>query len=668
MTQLEYQALRNTIEYHMDRYYNQDAPEISDYEYDQLMLKLKAAEAEHPEWVDPDSPSQKVGGTVKREAGVKVTHTVPMLSIEDVFEFGSVRGFVEKVHGVHPEATFSVEVKVDGLSMSITYRREGDGPLRLVLAETRGDGFIGEDVTANAMVIPDIPHTLDLPIDSLTLRGEVYMSHEDFEKYNEVQEELGKKAAANPRNLAAGTLRQLDTSVTKERGLRMFVFNVQDGPEELMQSHTLALDVLSSAGVPVVFHKHCNTAEEVVSAIEAIGDMRGELGYDLDGAVVKIDETILRNEFPAGSKYSSGHIAYKYPPEQRPVVMEDITPTVGRTGKIAFIGRVLDAETGKPARLCGTNVSNVTLHNQDYMREKRVGIGGVYSILKSGDIIPKLVECLQEPETLYEAPEVCPVCGEPLVREEDTADIRCVNPACPAQLTRTISYFTSRNCMDIMGLGEKQVDTLVSAGYLKSYADIYLLKDHRDELVAAGLVGREKNTDKLLGAIETSKKNEPWRLLAGLGIRNVGNTTARALLRQFGSLETLAAADMETLTAVPDIGETTAACIRDFFDSHSGQDLLNRFREYGLTMEQENTQQSNVLEGKTVVVTGTLTTLTRNEIKELIENNGGKATGSVSKKTSYLVAGEAAGSKLTKAQDLGIPVLSEEEFLKMLNS
>lgn len=668
MTQLEYQALRNTIEYHMDRYYNQDAPEISDYEYDQLMLKLKAAEAEHPEWVDPDSPSQKVGGTVKREAGVKVTHTVPMLSIEDVFEFGSVRGFVEKVHGVHPEATFSVEVKVDGLSMSITYRREGDGPLRLVLAETRGDGFIGEDVTANAMVIPDIPHTLDLPIDSLTLRGEVYMSHEDFEKYNEVQEELGKKAAANPRNLAAGTLRQLDTSVTKERGLRMFVFNVQDGPEELMQSHTLALDVLSSAGVPVVFHKHCNTAEEVVSAIEAIGDMRGELGYDLDGAVVKIDETILRNEFPAGSKYSSGHIAYKYPPEQRPVVMEDITPTVGRTGKIAFIGRVLDAETGKPARLCGTNVSNVTLHNQDYMREKRVGIGGIYSILKSGDIIPKLVECLQEPETLYEAPEVCPVCGEPLVREEDTADIRCVNPACPAQLTRTISYFTSRNCMDIMGLGEKQVDTLVSAGYLKSYADIYLLKDHRDELVAAGLVGREKNTDKLLGAIETSKKNEPWRLLAGLGIRNVGNTTARALLRQFGSLETLAAADMETLTAVPDIGETTAACIRDFFDSHSGQDLLNRFREYGLTMEQENTQQSNVLEGKTVVVTGTLTTLTRNEIKELIENNGGKATGSVSKKTSYLVAGEAAGSKLTKAQDLGIPVLSEEEFLKMLNS
>ncbi|MBQ8926532.1 MAG: NAD-dependent DNA ligase LigA, partial [Clostridia bacterium] len=395
MTQLEYQALRNTIEYHMDRYYNQDAPEISDFEYDQLMQQLKAAEKEHPEWVDPDSPSQKVGGTVKREAGVKVTHTVPMLSIEDVFEFDSVRAFVDKVHAVHPDATFSVEVKVDGLSMSITYRRDGDGPMRLVLAETRGDGFIGEDVTANARVIPGLPLTLDLPYDSLTLRGEVYMTHEDFERYNELQEELGKKAAANPRNLAAGTLRQLDTAVTKERGLRMFIFNVQEGPADLTESHCAGMDALAAAGVPVVVHRHCRTAEEVIEAIEAIGEMRGDLHYDLDGAVVKIDETALRNEFPAGSKYSSGHIAYKYPPEQRPVVMEDITPTVGRTGKIAFIGRVVDAETGKPARLCGTNVSNVTLHNQDDIREKKVGIGGVYNILKSGDIIPKLVDCVK---------------------------------------------------------------------------------------------------------------------------------------------------------------------------------------------------------------------------------------------------------------------------------
>lgn len=666
MTQLEYQALRNTIEYHMDRYYNQDAPEIPDYEYDRLMQELKAAEAEHPEWVDPDSPSQKVGGTVKREAGVKVTHTVPMLSIEDVFEPEAVRAFVEKVRTVHPQAKFSVEVKVDGLSMSITYRREGEGPMRLVLAETRGDGFIGEDVTANAKVIPDIPHTLDLPYDLLTLRGEVYMSHEDFEKYNELQEELGKKTAANPRNLAAGTLRQLDTSVTRERGLRMFVFNVQEGPEELTQSHCAGMDTLAAAGVPVVFHRLCETADEVLATIEEIGEMRGDLGYDLDGAVVKIDEVALRNEFPAGSKYSAGHIAYKYPPEERPVVMEDITPTVGRTGKIAFIGRVVDAETGKPARLCGTNVSNVTLHNQDYIREKKVGIGGIYSILKSGDIIPKLVSCVKEPEAIYEAPDHCPVCGEPLVKEEDTADIRCVNPGCPAQLTRTISYFASRGCMDIMGLGETLVDTLVKEGYLKSYADIYLLKDHREELIAEGVVGREKNTDKLLSNIEASKQNEPWRLLAGFGIRNVGNTTARNLMRTFHSLEALAAADLETLTAVPDIGQTTAEDLREYFDSDFGKEMLSRFAEYGLTMEQEDTQQSNVLEGKTIVVTGTLTTLTRNEIKELIENNGGKATGSVSKKTSFLVAGEAAGSKLTKAQDLGVPVLTEEEFLAML--
>ena len=667
MDRLEYEVLKNTIEYHMDRYYNQDTPEISDYEYDQLMQKLKAAEKEHPDWVTPDSPSQKVGGTVKREAGVKVTHTVPMLSIEDVFDLGDVRAFVEKVHAEHPEATFSVEVKVDGLSMSITYRKVEDGTMRLVLAETRGDGFIGEDVTANAMVIPDIPHSLNLPYDLLTLRGEVYMSHEDFERYNELQEEQGKKAAANPRNLAAGTLRQLDTSVTKERGLRMFVFNVQEGPAELETSHTAGMDALASAGVPVVFHKHCKTADEVTAAIEAIGNMRGELDYDLDGAVVKIDEVALRNEFPAGSKYSSGHIAYKYPPEERPVVMESIEPTVGRTGKIAFIGHVVDAETGKPARLCGTNVSNVTLHNQDYIREKKVGIGGIYSILKSGDIIPKLVGIVKEPEAIYEAPTKCPVCGEPLVREEDTADIRCVNPSCPAQLSRTISYFTSRTCMDIAGLGETLVDALVQAGYLHDYADLYILKDHREELIEAGIMGREKNTDKLLANIEASKSNEPWRLLAGFGIRNVGNTTARTLLRYFHSLEALASASLEELTAVPDIGLTTAESLREFFDSTVGKNLLERFEEYGLTMEQEDTRQSDALAGKTVVVTGTLQTLKRNEIKELIENNGGKATGSVSKKTDYLVAGENAGSKLAKAESLGVQVLTEEEFLQLIN-
>ncbi len=667
MTQLEYLALRQKIEYHMDRYYNQDAPEISDFEYDQLMQELKAAEKEHPEWVDPDSPSQKVGGTVKREAGVKVQHSVPMLSIEDVFEFDSVRAFVNKVQAAHPEATFSVEVKVDGLSMSITYRREGDGPMRLVLAETRGDGFIGEDVTANARVIPDIPLSLNLPYDTLTLRGEVYMSHEDFERYNELQEELGKKTAANPRNLAAGTLRQLDTSVTKERGLRMFVFNVQEGPEELTSSHCAGMDALANAGIPVVVHRHCKTADEVVAAIEEIGEMRGSINYDLDGAVVKIDEVALRNEFPAGSKYSSGHIAYKYPPEQRPVIMEDITPTVGRTGKIAFIGRVVDAETGKPARLCGTNVSNVTLHNQDYIREKQVGIGGVYSILKSGDIIPKLVDCITAPEAIYEAPDHCPVCGEILVKEGGTADIRCINPGCPAQLSRTISYFASRPCMDIMGLGTKQVEALITEGYLKDYSDIYTLHEYRDELVEKGVVGRAKGTDNLLSSIEASKQNEPWRLLAGFGIRNVGNTTARNLMREFHSLDALAEADFETLTAVPDIGATTAEGIREFFDSEFGKEVLEKFRNYGLTMEQEDTRQSSVLEGKTVVVTGTLTTLKRSEIKELIENNGGKATGSVSKKTSFLVAGEAAGSKLAKAESLGVPVLTEEEFLKMLS-
>lgn len=664
----EYTELKKTIDYHMDRYYNQDEPEISDYEYDKLMQRLKDIEAEHPEWITPDSPSQKIGGTVKREAGVKVTHNVPMLSIEDVFTQEAVSEWVDKVQNMHPGCSFSVETKIDGLSMSLRYVREQDGMLHLKLAETRGDGLIGEDVTANALVIDDVKRVIDLPYELLELRGEVYMSHDDFERFNEEQERLEKKTAANPRNLAAGTLRQLDTSVTKSRGLKMFVFNVQSGPDEIMESHGRGMDILKTAGVPVVYHKICNTKEEVLAAIDEIGNMRDELPYDIDGAVVKIDHVAYRQEFPAGSKYSSGHIAYKYPPEEKIVTMDDIIVDVGRTGKLTFTGIFHDPQTGKPARLCGTSVSRATLHNQDYITEMNIGIGGEYKLFKSGEIIPKLNGCVKKPEHVFEAPTLCPVCHEALIREEDTADIRCVNPACPAQLTRTVAYFTSLDCMNIMGLGETLVEALIREGYINNYTDIYTLKEHRDELVEKGIIGKEKNTDKLLAAIEKSKENTPDRLLTALGIRNVGKTTAKQIMNYYRSIPELAAADVDELLNIPDIGETTAQCIYDFFHDEADMELINKFQKYGVNMVMpERTGGSDILSGKTIVVTGSFDNYSRKDMEELITSNGGKATGSVSKKTDYLVAGEAAGSKLEKANALGVKVLTIDEFLDMIN-
>ena len=662
-----YNELKKTILHHMDLYYNRNEPEITDYEYDQLMQRLKAAEEEHPEWITPDSPSQIIGGVAKREAGVKIVHNVPMLSIEDVFHYEDVTEWVKKVLSMHPDAQFSVEQKIDGLSMTLRYRGSGSGTMLLETAETRGDGFTGEDVTANAMVIPSVQRTIRAPYDYLELRGEVYMTHEDFERYNDEQEKNGRKTAANPRNLAAGTLRQLDPSITKKRGLRMFIFNVQDGPAELMERHDRALDWLSERKIETVSHTLCSSPEEVLQAITRIGEMRDELPYDIDGAVVKIDQIAYRSDFPAGSKYSAGHIAYKYPPEERPVVMESIEETVGRTGKIGFIGHVYDKETGKPARLCGTSVSRVTLHNQDYIRDMKIGIGGVYRIRKSGDIIPKLTGCITEPEQVYQASRFCPICGQPLIREEDTADIRCVNPSCPAQLTRTISYFTSRNCMDITGLGETLVDELVKESYLRNYADIYCLKEHRDELIEKGIIGKEKNTDKVLAAIEKSKSNSPVRLLTALGIRNVCGSTARELMKHYRSIRELEAAGEDDLVQIPDIGETTARDIVSFFSNEENQKILNRLSDYGVKMEMEKEDTTDKLAGLTIVVTGTLPTLGRAEAKALIEKNGGKCTGSVSRKTSYLVAGEAAGSKLEKAQALGVPVIDEAGLLAMLS-
>ncbi len=653
-----YEELIRIIDYHMDRYYNQDEPEITDYEYDRLMLELKKLEKEHPEWVTPDSPTQKIGGTTKREAGVEVTHNVPMLSIQDVFTKEEVTAWVEDVQKMHPDARFSVEEKIDGLSMTLRYQ---DG--ELVLAETRGNGLVGEDVTQNALVIPDIRRKIDLP-GYVELRGEVYMSHEDFEKFNAQQEEAGKKTAANPRNLAAGTLRQLDSRVVKKRGLKMLVFNVQDAREngaDLMESHTGGLEILQKNGVACVPHTLCETPEQVLAAIDAIGEGRGNLAYDLDGAVVKIDQVAYRADFPAGSKYSAGHIAYKYPPEEKEVVIDKIEVNVGRTGKMTF--RAIFRE---PVRLCGTNVQKATLHNADFIRNMGISEGCTAICRKQGEIIPAIIRVVRRTDQEYQVPERCPVCGASLVRDEDTSDIYCDNPSCPAQLKRTLAYFVGKDAMDIKSFGTKYINALVEQDYIRNIPDIYRLHQYRDELIEKGILGKEKNTDKILAAIEGSKQNTPDKLLTGFAIRNVGRISAREIMKHYASLWDLADAGVEELVQLPDVGEITARSIYSFYQDEKNRQMLKELADMGVNMESSdggNTSQS--LAGLTIVATGTLEHFGRKEIAEYIEKNGGKCTGSVSKKTSYLVAGENAGSKLEKARSLGIPVISEQELIEM---
>ena len=662
----EYKKLVDTIDYHMNKYYNDDEPEISDFEYDQLMLQLKAAEKEHPEWVTPDSPTQKIGGVAKREAGVKVTHDVPMLSIEDVFNKEDVVTWVDKVKAVHPDAKFSVEAKIDGLSMTLRYEKDSTGKLKLKLAETRGDGLVGEDVTENALVIPDVNRYLDLPYENLQLRGEVYMSHEDFDRYNEEQEISGGKLAANPRNLAAGTLRQLDANITKKRGLKMFVFNVQQGPEELTESHCKGLDILKEHKVPVVFHRICDNADDILAVIDEIGEKREDFEFDIDGAVVKIDQVAYRADFSTSTKYTNGHIAYKYPPEEKETKLLDVELSVGRTG------RVNPTAIFEPIRLCGTTVSRATLHNQDFIDELNIGIGDTIVVYKSGEIIPKIKEVKHEKRPAgvetYKIPNVCPACGGPVSRDDDTADMKCSNPSCPAQLERHIINFVSRDAMDIRGFGEVYIIDLVRRGYIKDIADIYTLKEKRDELIEEGIIGKEKNTDKLLATIEASKENDANKLFTGFGIPNVGKAAAKALLAHFKDIKAIMAASQEDLTAVNDIGEISAKSIYDYLHDSVNIDIINRLEAEGLNMkEQEKEGASDKFAGLTFVITGTLPTMGRKECQELIELNGGKCAGSVSKKTNYLVAGEAAGSKLDKANSLGIAVLDEAALLAMIN-
>lgn len=656
------EALRKEIEYHIERYYNQDDPEITDYEYDQKMNELKRLEREHPEYVTPDSPTQKVGGSAKREAGVLVEHNVPMLSLQDVFDRGEVENFVAEMKKQLDDPEFVVEYKIDGLSLSLRYEY---GELKL--AETRGDGIqYGEDVTANAKVIRDVKKKLKDKPEYLEIRGEVYMTEADFEKVNEKQELLGKKLFANPRNCAAGTLRQLDTAVTKERGLSMFIFNIQDARGISFETHTEGYEYLKKQGIRVIEeYTVCKTADEVWAAIEKIGENRGKLPYDIDGAVVKINRFSDREKLGATSKVPRWAVAYKYPPEEKETKLLDIELSVGRTG------RITPTAVFEPVRLCGTSVSRATLHNQDFIDELDIGIGDTIVVYKSGEIIPKVRRVIHEkrPEGVkkFVIPDVCPVCGVKTEREKDTADIKCTSPNCPAQLERHMINFVGRDAMDIKGFGATYIMELVHLGYLKDIADIYDLKKHREELIEQGIIGKEKNTDKLLDAIEKSKQNEAFQLLTGFGIPNVGKAAAKTILKHFGSIEALMQADMESLQQVADVGEVTALCIRNYFQDENNCKIIERLKEAGVNMEMaESGSEDGRFDGLTFVITGTLPTMDRKAAAALIEAHGGKVSGSVSKKTNYLLAGENAGSKLTKANDLGVSVISEAELQEML--
>ena len=658
----ELAALRKEIKYHSNLYYNNDAPEISDYEFDQLMLRLKKLEADYPELITKTSPTQMVGGVAKREAGVLVAHDVPMLSLQDVFSKEEIVSFVNTMREQLDNPVFVVEEKIDGLSLALRYR---DG--ELTQAITRGDGVVqGEDVTENARVIKDIVQALQEPIPYFEVRGEVYMSRAAFEKVNARQEMLGMKTFANPRNCAAGTLRQLDSRITKERGLSMFVFNLQTAEGIELTSHTQAYDFMKKQGIKIINNYHiCHTAEEVIAAIDDIGNSRGRLEYDIDGAVVKLDSFAQRQQLGATSKVPRWAVAYKYPPEEKETKLLDIELSVGRTG------RITPTAVFEPVQLCGTRVERATLHNQDYIDDLDICLGDTITVFKSGEIIPKVKSVVKDKRPAgavrFRIGDICPVCGAKAVREDNSSDIKCINPSCPAQLENHIINFVSRDAMNIKGFGEQNIKALIEAGFIKDVADIFGLKEHRDELVAQGIIGKEKNTDKVLAVIEEVKENEPQRLLTGLGISGIGKAAARELMLHFGSIEALSQAELESIKEVRDIGDISAKAIFDYFNDQVNRDIIDRMKAYGVNMELKDSGiTSDILAGKTIVITGTLPTLSRNEAKELVEANGGKAAGSVSKKTDYVLAGEAAGSKLSKAQELGIPVIDEAEFLQMI--
>lgn len=652
--QNEYKELVKTLNYHAKRYYDEDTPEISDYEYDMMNNRLKEIERSYPSIVSPDSPSLRVGW--KASKGKKVKHNVPMLSLQDVFSKEEVYEFVNSMREeLGPDTEFLVETKIDGLSMSLRY----DNGV-LTTAVTRGDGITeGEDVTENATQIPDVVLKMPEPIEYIEIRGEVYMTREAFAQVNEAAAQRGTKTFANPRNCAAGTLRG-EANVTKERGLSLFIFNVQEARGKTFKTHSEGYEFLRKNGVTTIEqYFKCKTADEVWDAIQKIGDMRGDLAYDIDGAVVKLNDIEARKKLGNTIKFPRWAIAYKYPPEEKETKLLDIEVNTGRTG------RVTPVAIFEPISLCGTSVSRATLHNQDFIDEMEIGIGDTLIVYKSGEIIPKVkgVNKAKRPADWqpYKLPQICPVCGHKLVREADAADLKCVNLQCPGTIVNSILNFVSRDAMNIKGFGYELVKALVDGGYVKDFADIFTLKDKREELIEKKVLGLAKNTDKLLASIDSAvSEATAENLLSGLGIPNVGKATARDLLKAFKSIDNLCDASVEELAAVEGIADVSAEGINGFFRDEGNRELIERLKAAGLNFVSTNVATSDVFAGKTFVITGTLPTMSRDEAAKFIESNGGKVASSVSKKTTYLVEGEAAGSKAVKARQLGITIINED--------
>ena len=637
------------------QYYVLDDPQMPDFEYDRLLRELEELEAIHPEWIQPDSPTQRVGGEAVSQFE-KVTHPVPLMSLQDVFSLEELNDFLGKILASFPGISFSVEPKIDGLSVALEYI---DG--KFVRGATRGDGQVGEDVTENLKTIRSIPMVLVNAPAHLIVRGEVFMPKKSFEKLNQQQEAEEKPLFANPRNAAAGSLRQLNPKIAAKRGLDIYIFNIQQAEGVSFTSHQESLEYLKALKFKVIPHKNLASVQSIDQEILSINENRELLTCDIDGAVVKVDDLALREQLGSTAKFPRWAAAYKYPPEIKPTVVEDIVVQVGRTGVLTPKAVV------RPVRLAGTTVTNATLHNQDFIRERDIRIGDTVLIRKAGEIIPEILEVdlAKRPQNSvpYFLPETCPVCGAPVVQDPEGAFLRCTGAECPAQLSRNIAHFVSRDAMDIDGLGSSIVDALISRGLVHSPADIYDLSlEDISSLWKSGTTAAKK----LLAAIEESKTRDVSRLIYGLGIRQVGAKTGKILASVFGNLDGLMAATQEELTQIPDIGAITAQSIYSWFRQEQSIHMIRRLREQGVNFASQRQVTDSRFAGKTFVLTGALTKFTREEASEKIELLGGKTSGSVSKKTSFVIVGENAGSKERKARELGIPILSEDDFLAML--
>lgn len=645
--------LVETLNYHSRKYYVEDNPEIDDYDYDMMQQELKALEEQFPELVRSDSPTQRVGGEPV-SIFEKVEHTVQMASLQDVFTFEQVENFVNKTKMINQDTEFCVEPKIDGLSVSLEYENGN-----FIRGSTRGDGFVGEDVTANLKTIMSIPMKLNEPVSYLEVRGEVYMSRSVFETLVSEQELNGEQPFKNPRNAAAGSLRQKDSKIAAKRKLDIFCFNVQQIQGKELNSHKESLDYLKEQGFKVIpEYEKADSFNKVRNKISDIGEKRFSLSYDIDGVVVKVDDFAEREQIGSTAKTPKWAVAYKFPPEEKETKLLDIEVNVGRTGAITPVA------VFEPILLAGTSVSRATLHNQDFIDEKNISIGDIIKVRKAGDIIPEVLSVSKScgDNSSFKLPKICPDCGTELIREPDESVIRCPNVNCPAQIYRSIVHFASKGAMNIDGLGPAIVDTLIENNLIHSVADLYTLNAN-DLLMLDNF--KDKSVNNLLTSIERSKSNSLDRLIFGLGIRNIGSASAKLLCDRFGDLESIINATAEEIAEIDGFGEIMAQSVAKAFKEPHRLEIIERLKSYGVNVFYEKKQKDNRFEGKTFVLTGTLTTLKRAEAKEIIESFGGKASGSVSKKTDYVLAGEEAGSKLTKAESLGITIISEDEFLEM---